>query len=316
MCSRRAGVLNRPFSVQQLLESGGLARIREEYVYIAETDHVLMRPLPNLASRAKAAAFGFGYMHASGSVQRFIDLVAPGTSWRQVQPVGPSPLLIHADDLRRLTPRWLNFSLALKLDKAADARFGWVLEMWGYSIAAASLGISHEVWRGVQAEGEPSSNPGPNPDPNPHPHTTPNPNPQQVLHGFQTEGGAGISAAGAKQRGVYIFHYTYGIEYRMDGRPQGPNQIGEWSLDKRHYGGAYPPRKLQPPPAGASDGATWLCDAWNEASAGIPAWPKTRALGTVGWRRSKGDGIEGSALATAVLGTKWKWAAAEPRTHS
>ena len=41
----------------------------------------------------------------------------------------------------------------------------------------------------------------------------------------------------------YIFHYTYGIEYTLQGRPQGFNTIGEWSLDKRHYGPAHPPRR-------------------------------------------------------------------------
>jgi len=267
------GVLNRPFSVQQFIDGGHLARIREAFVYIAETDHVLMKPLPNLATDTMAAAFSFGYMHSSASVQRYIDLVAAGTSWRDVQPVGPSPLMMKKADLERVTPRWLDYSLALKLNKDADARFGWALEMWGYSIAAASLGIKHDV-----------------------------------LRNFQVEGGAGISASNAQSRGTYIFHYTYGLEYTLGGRPQGPNQIGEWSLDKRHYGGAYPPRNLQRPPASASDGTVWLLEAFNEASANIAAWPQTRALGTVGWRRNKGEGIKGSSLAAKVLGSRWKWA--------
>ena len=54
----------------------------------------------------------------------------------------------------------------------------------------------------------------------------------------------------------------------MAGRPQGVNQIGEWSLDKRHYGGDYPPRQLQPPPRGANAAARWLLGAWNEARRG------------------------------------------------
>ena len=68
--------------------------------------------------------------------------------------------------------------------------------MWGYSIAAASLKIKH-----------------------------------RVLMQFQIEGGAGIRAPTDR----YIFHYTYGIEYSLAGSPQ-TGQIGEWSLDKRHYG--------------------------------------------------------------------------------
>jgi len=257
----------------QWIERGGMAALAEAYVYIAETDHVLMRPLPNLATEEKAAAFSFGYMHCGPGHQSIIDKFVPGTSYRDVQPVGPSPLIIHRPALARLASKWLNVSLALKLDRTADLRFGWVLEMWGYSLTAASLGIRHEV-----------------------------------LPTFQVEGGAGISADRARERGAYIFHYTYGIEYTMGGRPQGVNQIGEWSLDKRHYGGAYPPRHMQPPPSGASDGAKWLLEAWNEASAGIAAWPTTRALGTVGWRRNKGDGISGSELAQKVMGSKWSWA--------
>jgi hypothetical protein len=80
----RAGVLNRPFSVVQLIERGGLSRITEDYIYIAETDHVLMRPLPNLATEDKAAAFGFGYMHAGMWHQSLITKFAPGTSYSQV----------------------------------------------------------------------------------------------------------------------------------------------------------------------------------------------------------------------------------------
>ena len=264
------GVLNRPYSVVQWIDRGGMAKLAEPYVYIAETDHVLMRPLPNLAPPGKAAAFQFGYMHAGPSHQRVIDKHSPGTSWRKVQPVGPSPLIIEKASLGRLAPLWLNLSLSLKLDPEADMRFGWVLEMWGYSIAAASLGIEHEV-----------------------------------LRNFQIEGGAGISARG---RDAYIFHYTYGLEYTLQGWPQGPNQIGEWSLDKRHYGAAYPPRALQPPPERASDGTRWLLDAWNEASQNIPTWPETKALGTIGWRRVAGDGIAQSALAKKVAGTRWTWA--------
>ena len=59
------GVLNRPNSVKQLMESTTLlAEIRKtsDYVLILETDHVIMRPIPNLATPEKPAAFVFGYM--------------------------------------------------------------------------------------------------------------------------------------------------------------------------------------------------------------------------------------------------------------
>ena len=69
-----------------------------------------------------------------------------------VDPCGPSPVLIHLPQLRRLTPEWLQLSFELKRDPEADKQFGWVLEMWGYTLAATRLGIRHLVWKEFQAE--------------------------------------------------------------------------------------------------------------------------------------------------------------------
>ena len=95
----------------------------------------------------------------------------------------------------------------------------------------------------------------------------------------------------------------------MEGRPQGVNQIGEWSLDKRHYGSDHPPRHLQPPPDGANAAAYWLLNAWNEASEGIAAWPASHSMGTIGWRRVKPSVAErmASKEAKAVTDTHWTW---------
>ena len=42
----------------------------------------------------------------------------------------------------------------------------------------------------------------------------------------------------------FIYHYTFGVEYAADGIPV-VGAVGEWSLDKRHYFGAPPPRNLE-----------------------------------------------------------------------
>ena len=65
------------------------------YVLIAETDHVLMKPLPNLATPTEGAAHAFGYMHAGSHHQKVVELCDPHGSWRNLQPIGPSPLIIR-----------------------------------------------------------------------------------------------------------------------------------------------------------------------------------------------------------------------------
>ena len=124
--------------------------------------------------------------------------------------------------------------------------------------------------------------------------------PHQVLRNFQTEGGSLTSVAKDFHKSAYIFHYTYGIEYTLKGKPQGVNQIGEWSLDKRHYGSDYPPKNLEPPPEGANALAYWLLDAWNEASANIESWPLSKSMGTIGWRRERITPVQLKASTTAL----------------
>ncbi|KAL1519432.1 hypothetical protein AB1Y20_022955 [Prymnesium parvum] len=275
------GVLNRPHSILKLLASSEmLEQLTSSFVLILETDHVIMKPIPNLATPRTPAGWVFGYMHGHAGQDSVVKKYWPEGSGADLDPVGPSPLLIHLDQLRLVAPRWMEFSLGLRSDKSAERVMqGWVQEMWGYTIAAASLGIKHRLVREMQVEASSLS------------HNIPVDFPKMA----------------------YIFHYTYGIEYTADGKPQGINQIGEWSLDKRHYGGDHPPRNLEPPPDGANAAARWLLNAWNEASANIPNWPQSKSMGTYGWRRQPATAatIARSGTATRVVGTRWTWAGNE-----
>ena len=84
-----------------------------------------------------------------------------------------------------------------------------------------------------------------------------------------------------------IFHYTYPLEFQESGQPMPPNEVGYWSLNKRYYGSAYPPRHLDDPPKGAHDCAFFVTRAWTEAGANQSAhiWKQANvALGTIGRR--------------------------------
>ena len=197
-------VLNRPLSVLQWLASPeAQQRVTEDYVFIAETDHVFLRPIPNTATPEAPVAFHFGYMNPNPAFAPFIRRMWPeggDQGYLTVQPIGPSPLIIHKAQLQRVAPEWNDLARKLKLDPEASKALGWVTEMWGYALAAAKAGITHTVNARFQTEAA---------------HNSPG------LTEHFTDG-------------VDIFHFTYGIEYMMDGTPCPPWNIGQWSLDKRH----------------------------------------------------------------------------------
>jgi len=79
--------------------------IPEEYVYIAETDHLLMHALPNLASRGSPMAHVFGYMGANPAHAGIVKSAWPeggADGYKRVQSIGPSPVVIHRDDLEKV----------------------------------------------------------------------------------------------------------------------------------------------------------------------------------------------------------------------
>lgn len=179
---------------------------------------------------------------------------------------------------QRLTPDWLNFSLGLRSNADAEAVIqGWVQEMWGYTIAAAKHGVKHTAVKDFQMEmGSLGHNPG-------------------------------LEALAPR----YIFHYTYGFEYMANGLPAPRNEVGFWSLDKRHYGQSYPPRHLEAPPEGASPYAKLLLGFWNEAMGNSSTWPEAPySLGCVGWLRTCTDDatVRAHPVASRLVHTNWTWA--------
>ena len=227
-------VLNRPHSVLVALRRGDLS-FPEKYVFLAETDHLLMKALPNLASATEAAAYPFHYMNPKrdGKTAALVKRFA-GEHADAVQQVGPSPALLHIDALKALVQPWYDTSFALKRDSAADAEFGWMLEMWGYSIGAALAGVRHRLVEPLQLE--PSSQ-----------------------FGVRTTGGDG-------RYSHYILHYTFSHEYSAEGVPRINSKQGGYAFDKRVYH-EWLPRDLPPPPRCALEATHTLWSLLHDAMA-------------------------------------------------
>uniref|UniRef100_A0A0D3AIV1 Hydroxyproline O-arabinosyltransferase-like domain-containing protein n=1 Tax=Brassica oleracea var. oleracea TaxID=109376 RepID=A0A0D3AIV1_BRAOL len=145
-------VLNRPWAFVQWLER---ATIKEDYVLMAEPDHIFVNPLPNLAAGGSPAAFPFFYI----TPQKFENIVrkyypvemGPVTN---IDPIGSSPVIISKESLEKIAPTWMNVSLTMKHDPDTDKEFGWVLEMYGYAIASALHGVRHMLRRDLMVQGE------------------------------------------------------------------------------------------------------------------------------------------------------------------
>ena len=154
-CDRGFIVMNRPWGVVQFVESEHFrSRIEEDYIFVIETDHMIMKPPENVATPDRPVGFGFYYMLATDPkltpvVKKFLD---PGIDVNTVDAVGPSPILIHKPLLAKVARPWWDMSQKMQHDRDAQVIFGWVLEMWGYNLAVRNMGIRHTVSKDIQVE--------------------------------------------------------------------------------------------------------------------------------------------------------------------
>ena len=232
-------VLHRPYAIKQWLDSHAAA-IEEEFVLLAEPDHLFLRPMPLLASNETAVGYPFFYITPNDDahwkiLQKFNAARAPRASF---PPTGNSPCMLSIDALRAVTPIWHDLAVRMKHDPEADAAFGWVLEMWAYSVAVAQAGVKHAMVDELMI----------------HP-------PWDASTRAKSNG-----------RQAFVIHYTYGQDFTKSGQMTN-GKVGDWHWDKRDHT-LTPPGKIPPPPRKASGGTRALVKLLNEAMDNIPEWDR------------------------------------------
>ncbi|CAK9143346.1 unnamed protein product [Ilex paraguariensis] len=149
-------VLNRPWAFVQWLQQ---ADIKEDYILMAEPDHIIVKPIPNLSRDGLGAAFPFFYIEPKKyeSVLRkfFPEEKGPISS---IDPIGNSPVIVGKESLKNIAPTWMNISLAMKKDPVTDKAFGWVLEMYAYAVSSALHGVGNILYKDFMIQSDTNGN--------------------------------------------------------------------------------------------------------------------------------------------------------------
>jgi peptidyl serine alpha-galactosyltransferase len=127
----------------------------EEVILLIEPDCVFLDSLTGeLVSRRYPVSHPIGYMDPLPNAQ----LLQKHCSRPElVEAAGIPTLLIHRDDLIELVPLWIEKTENMRNDPKSLELIGgggWIADMWGYTCAAAEMGIRHKLRPLARLQGE------------------------------------------------------------------------------------------------------------------------------------------------------------------
>ncbi|EIE20908.1 hypothetical protein COCSUDRAFT_18099, partial [Coccomyxa subellipsoidea C-169] len=209
-------VLNRPYGFLQWVRKF-VPTLKERYILMIEPDYIFVRPPPLWATPTKSAAYHFTYMLPRENKEVIDPYNEKDVPFDAILPIGNAPTMMHRDLLALIVEDWYDIALRMKNDPKANQAFGWILEMFAFSIAAS------------QAPGGPL---------------------EFELHGeFIVQPPFDASLTSRDGKPVFIIHYTYGNDYDEAGTMmygKGVSEFYHW--DKRDYTFEYPPGNFPLPP--------------------------------------------------------------------
>jgi len=121
------------------------------HIMMVETDYLFVRAVPPavLPAPGHAVGFHFGYIapdapSAAPLSKRFLPPPLDAELARVPQ-TGNAPQLLTAADFRTIMPAWAAMQVRVEADQDAIREFNWVRDMYAYSFAVATLGITHHI---------------------------------------------------------------------------------------------------------------------------------------------------------------------------
>eukprot|EP00892_Ulva_mutabilis_P007542 jgi/Ulvmu1/515/UM001_0523.1 len=255
--------LNRPWAFVQWLAR---ATFPERYVFMTEPDHIFLAPPPLLATPNRPVAYPFFYMACGAdSMRQYCEdrrFNERGVPVEDIQPIGNSPVIISREMLREVVPRWDRLMRAIHEDEAASEGFGWVKEMYAFTLALAN-----------HPDGPPAvtlarclmSQP---------------PLDSKVMIDTQAVNGPVVCQVDKSKRHVKIpiLHLTYDQLFDKDGKWVNMDEDGDladvaWRFDKRDFWDDFPPLPLELPPEGTPESTVAMIERINQAGMSPELWP-------------------------------------------
>jgi hypothetical protein len=150
--------LNKPGGIAEWAAMDGP---RDETVLIVDPDSMFVRPVADPGPIPAGHAYSEEHDYMSVDIPRnktVLDRHCPEAVRARIQPVGIY-ILINRGSLAELATRWLQKAMEITADPICRDVLdgtGWLSDMWGYCIAAAELGINHDIRRYSQVTGSDS----------------------------------------------------------------------------------------------------------------------------------------------------------------
>ena len=181
---------------------------------MSEPDHIFLKALPNFVTDDfHGICFPFFYIDPKlpsnkPLIEKVLGREMKKEDLEKIDGTGNSPVIISKEDFKKIAPKWHDYTLFIHNTPELKKAWGWVLEMWAYTLAAYENGIRHIMYRKFMAQPP-----------------------------WDTE-----------NDGHAILHYTYGIDTDLEGNRILNGTYGQWRFDKRSYYHDGPKRNLTVPP--------------------------------------------------------------------
>ena len=209
--------LARPLALKMLMDMPDNG-IKEDYVMMAEPDHIFLDAVPNWASPTKPASFPFFYIdfhEKPDLVKRWNKQHVPVD---MLPPIGNSPTIIHKDQLREILKVWPDLALEMWEHEPTREAWGWVLEMYAFAFSTTLVesGLIEFTLR-----------------------------PDLMLQPpwdktEMVDRCTPLEVKNCPKRRAYILHYTYGFDFDETGEYT-PGKVGKgWHFDKREVRNRHP----------------------------------------------------------------------------